>query len=563
MPSPDVSQYVDLTLFDLSAQQVFLDALRHARIALPEFQPVEGAIETVLLEAMAIEVQALVTAINRLPAGILQALLGFLGIPRIDASPSTALVKITSSQTAESIVPVGVRYIARVSAASAPIALETTEAIALTRKRYIASISRASNVATVTTSTYHGLTNGQVVTITIDPDATGDTDFDGSATVTVSDEATFTYPNTGADVALTDASSTASYALVAADLSPYGFGQVAASVPGYTYVPIATPLTLLTSVTQIASTTLATNLDGGFDAESDSDFFQRASSSLNRMTAALVTAEQISQYIASRPEFRYVYRIKTIDNCDSTRALNMPGNALIVAARIGASPDVQIDTASFTDITDGIAPYIHPALTVAAENALLIKVNVAVTVKAVEGVSAGQVTSAITSALDAYLSSDSWNWSDTVRVNEIAHVVRTATYNGTPVVAYVSDLSLTPVAGNFDTVTLAGASTFSASVRSSNVLTVTTADTLPVDDSTTSSYVALRMSTEDAYTLYLVQTVGSGEFTINQTGANATGLSGDWATVVFHDNGLGESGDLRINDPAPLTMSGIHTITID
>lgn len=84
----------------------------------------------------------------------------------------------------------------------------------------IAQISRSSNVATVTTSSAHGLTTGQKVTIvvantspTIKPFATGYSSTDGltlgirsgvlqRSTVTVTSGTTFTYPNTGSDVTI-------------------------------------------------------------------------------------------------------------------------------------------------------------------------------------------------------------------------------------------------------------------------------------------------------------------------------------------------------------------------
>jgi hypothetical protein len=54
MTSPDVTPYVDLTIFDASSQQIFLDAIDYAKVALPEYAPQEGSIETVLLQALSL-----------------------------------------------------------------------------------------------------------------------------------------------------------------------------------------------------------------------------------------------------------------------------------------------------------------------------------------------------------------------------------------------------------------------------------------------------------------------------------------------------------------------------
>lgn len=565
MPSPDVSSYVDLTLFDLSSQQIFLDAVQYARIALPEFQPTEGSIETTLLEAMALEVQDLVTSINRLPGGILQALLGFLGIPRIDANASTGLIKVIGNQSVSATIPAGIRFYARTTPTSAPVPLFTTAAVALTRNRQISTLTRASNIAIVTTVTHHGLANGQVITMVIDPAGTGDTSFDGEFTITVSDETTFTYPNTAGNVAETDVADTSTYAQVADTVNPYGFVEISASVPGYSYFPLATNLTLITSIPQIASASLATTIDGGYDAESDADFFQRASSSLNRMTSSLVTSDQISQYIASRPEFLYVHRINTVDNCNDSRQTETPGAALTVVARIGSTNDLQIQPSELTAISDAISPYAHPALEIFTDNAFLCEIDITASVVAVEGISAGQVETAIQSALTSYISPDTWNWSDVIRKNELIHVIRMATYNGIPAVAYVNSVQIVPTDLNFEDFVPSTLDTFTA-VRASDELTVTP-DGIPFPsfDSSVYSYVALR-ETGETYALYEVTGISGSDFTINQTGDDDGSVTGDWFLVAENYLDIGDaspdSGNLSFWDPSPLVKSGTHTLTI-
>ena len=562
MPSPDASQYVDLTLFDLSTQQIFLDALRYARIALPEFQPIEGSIETVLLEAMAIEVQDLVTAINRLPNGMLQALLGLIGLPRRDAIPATGLVKITSSRTTESDVPVGIRFYARLSGASEPQVLVSTSGATLSRSQPISALTRASNVATITTKTHHGLTSGQVVEIAVDNTLANGAGFvTAAATVTVVDETTFTYANAGANVTV-DAASSTTYVIVDASIDPYAFVPVSAAIPGYLFLAAGTPLNLLSSVPQIGTAVLAADVDGGYDSETDAEFFRRTSSALNRMTSALVTARQITEYVASEPAFGYAYRVHTIDNSDDNRLPPTPGYALTVVARLDATPDLQIDNDRLADIQNNIGLYTPPTVSVIVQNAALYKVTVATTVKGVPGYSSAQVEGAVTSAITTYLNPNTWNWSSTIRVNEVEYAIRNATYNGVPVVAYVESVEITPIATNYNHISPQAVNAFSGT-WASNVLTVAVVApvALPELDETYTTYVAIKETGGD-YKVYEVTGVDTGQFTVAGTHANGS-VGGFWAPLgrVYKD-GVGGKKDFEMNDPAPLVLCDTASVSV-
>lgn len=562
MPSPDASAYVDLTLFDLSTQQIFLDALRYARIALPEFQPVEGSIETVLLEAMAIEVQDLVTAINRLPDGMLQALLSLIGIPRRSAVAAVGTVKLVSSRTTESQVPVGIRFYARTSTASEPIAIATTAAAMLSRSQRIVSLERTSNVAAVTTATHHGLTSAQVVEIAIDDTLVAGASFaSAAATVTVTSDTTFTYTSTGANTTV-DATGTATYAIVDGSVTPYAYVDVSAVVPGYVYLAEGTTLSLLSSVPQVATATLVSALDGGYDTETDAEYFRRTSSALNRMTSALVTSRQITEYVASEPAFGYAYRVHTLDNCNDDRVIPAPGHALTLVARLGATPTVQIDSDLRADIETAINALTPPTVDITVQNAALVKVGIDVTVKAIDGYSVAQVESAVVAAVVGYLNPDTWDWSSTVRRNEIEYAVRNATYNGARVVAYVEDVTITPIATNYDSITPFTVSSFSGT-WSGGTLTVSAPSPidLPEYDTNLTSYVAIQ-ETGGEYAVYEVTGIDTEEFTVEGTHANGS-VTGVWAPIgVLYTDGLGDAKDCVLADPAPLVLCDSTSVAV-
>lgn len=109
MASPDITPYVDLTLFDKDAQQVFEDALVQLQTHLPEWTPREGNTEVLLLEALAFEVGDLIFTVNRLPGTITEVLLRLYGIDRDLGSPPEAQVRFYPSDVAGHDLPAGVR----------------------------------------------------------------------------------------------------------------------------------------------------------------------------------------------------------------------------------------------------------------------------------------------------------------------------------------------------------------------------------------------------------------------------------------------------------------------
>lgn len=561
MPSPDVSNYVDLTLFDLSSQQIYLKALEYARIALPEYQPVEGSIETVLLQAMALEVQDLVTSINRLPGGIVQALLGIIGVPRAEATASSGLMKLTAVSNADVTISAGVRLFYRTTALDDPIVVATEHAITLSVNRQLYSVAISGTTMTVTTSVRHGFSAGDEVTISSVESSM--TDYIGDYTVLSSPAPTATTfavtlgASSSGTIALSSTQS--SVAFTAPTTDAYGYAYVTALKTGYQYVADGNEFLLLTSEPSIAVATLVEALDGGIDTETDTAYFQRASSTLGRMTAALVTSEQISQYLASASNFGYLYRVKAVDNCGADRAVGAAGSALVVGARIGATTSIQLTSGQLTDIETELAGRSHPALEISADNAMLGIINVSATVHVANNFTATQVETACTTALAAYLNPDTWAWDPVVRHNELIHVLRNASYNGVPAVAYVTDVEVGLAGANLDSLaTPYGLHLETGASRTSNVVTVLCADD---HNLTTQDYVALKLGAETTYTLYRIASVpASDSFTVSQTGSNAGPLGATWFPVARVADAVGESGDLTFYDPAPLVLSGSHTI---
>jgi hypothetical protein len=97
MASPNFAEYVDLTINNKTTETVYNDAVEYAQISLPEFSPRVGTIENALLEAVSHSTASLIAMINALPDGLMEGLLNLMGFTRIEATPSTATVLIELS----------------------------------------------------------------------------------------------------------------------------------------------------------------------------------------------------------------------------------------------------------------------------------------------------------------------------------------------------------------------------------------------------------------------------------------------------------------------------------
>lgn len=86
MPSPDFSQYIDLRVNDKQPDEIYDEAVDYARLALPEFSPRAGTVEDALLQASSVIAAVNLSNINRLPDGLMEGILKYVGIDRREAT---------------------------------------------------------------------------------------------------------------------------------------------------------------------------------------------------------------------------------------------------------------------------------------------------------------------------------------------------------------------------------------------------------------------------------------------------------------------------------------------
>ncbi len=103
MPSPDFSQYIDLTIDDRTAEDLYDEAVEYARIALPEFTPSVGTIEDSILQACALLASSNIATLNRIPGGLMEGILSLMGLERLESSFATVDVIFTLSSNGESV----------------------------------------------------------------------------------------------------------------------------------------------------------------------------------------------------------------------------------------------------------------------------------------------------------------------------------------------------------------------------------------------------------------------------------------------------------------------------
>lgn len=108
-PSPDLSAYVNLRPFDLSDQDVVEGALAALQLNLPGWIPREGNTEVLLLESFALEVSEMITAVNRLPGAVIQALLLLAGVDKDFGVAPVASATFTLGDANGHNIPAGTR----------------------------------------------------------------------------------------------------------------------------------------------------------------------------------------------------------------------------------------------------------------------------------------------------------------------------------------------------------------------------------------------------------------------------------------------------------------------
>lgn len=107
MTSPNFSQYVDLTVYDVDAFQAYNDAIVYARDSVPEFQPRTGTLEEAIMQAVSYNTALLSSQINRLPNGLMEGIARLSGLERLEATFATGNATFEVFDDNGMTIPVG------------------------------------------------------------------------------------------------------------------------------------------------------------------------------------------------------------------------------------------------------------------------------------------------------------------------------------------------------------------------------------------------------------------------------------------------------------------------
>lgn len=126
LTSPDLSSFINLTLYDKDQQTLYEGAEAWMEARVPELILKEGNQEAVLLEALAQIVAEGVYALNRVPGTIVQILLQLFGIDRFDGAQPTCDITFTFADGTGYVIAAGTQAMLDLGSSTPPVIFTTT-----------------------------------------------------------------------------------------------------------------------------------------------------------------------------------------------------------------------------------------------------------------------------------------------------------------------------------------------------------------------------------------------------------------------------------------------------
>lgn len=355
MATPDAIPYLDLVLSEPDPQDIIDQAVTHIQTHIPEWQPREGNIEMLLLEAMGVQVAELIYAINQLPSSVVQILLRLNGIEFNAGVQPTATLRFHTVST-EATIPEGTAVaLNSVTASGETLVLVTTEAATAAPGSHTVDVSAVGNLYTDNFNGY----------------------------------------------------------------------------------PVGTRVQLLDSLIDVEYVELATAVVDGQDPESDDAYFQRGIQRFGRLSDALVLPIQFQTFMLEQD---YVARALVIDNYNSDADPDDNGPTGSDYSHITVVPHGEYSALTVdekADLMDKLEELSSANLTIHMRDPDIVPVDVTASIAVERGYVASDVIENVQKALTDYLSIMKWDWSTTVRRNNLVAVM-TAVAG----VSYVSTLTI-------------------------------------------------------------------------------------------------------------------------
>lgn len=416
MPSPDVSNYVDLTVYDLQPAEIYDLAVDYAQTALPEWNPVTGSIEDALLQASSNMTGQLLGAINRLPAGAIEGLLALFGVTRNSGTAASGTAVITFIDDTGYTLAAGTRfgYLDTSASDSVLYIFETTETVSVNLGVTQISIP----IQGISLSRYPSLPDGTslqllsavsyvdsaVLTGDLNPGGTAETDADylnRGATVFGYLSETLVLPSQFERYVL----STYSEAYRAKGFSRHKIETAPSALDLSSNTVTATVASghgiVAGDVVRISGATPST-FDGYFNVSSvgaTSIYWSQTGANASASATGKLISTKLDPITPDTPVNGYL-----------TVYVSGVSGASLTAASCGAIE---------ADLTDRAIA----GLNIVVNNATVVPINLAVTVTVLPGNIASTVASNVQTALDTYLHPDYWAWGSTIYYNELISLI--------------------------------------------------------------------------------------------------------------------------------------------
>jgi hypothetical protein len=346
MTSPNFSQYIDLTIYDVDAFQVYNDAIVYARDAVPEFQPRTGTLEEAIMQAISFNTALLSSQINRLPDGLMEGMARLSGLERLEATFATGEAVFEVFDDNGVTIPAG------------------------------------------TVIAYEEI-NDDIVT-------------------------SYAFETVG-DLVIPVGSTT-------------GTANIQATDAGVYPALLATQeLELVSPAPGVIGIELASAISVGTNAETDTDFFNRATRHFSSLSSALATKNHLINYI--RANYPSIGAVAVFDLTNPSGSLEWgevpePGYVTIVVSDVLGG---EFLTSQTTQLIEDISSKTVAGLVVDATNPVPVNVEVDVDIVVADGYDATETRNAVSAYLENRLSTLGYDFSGTIIKNELISAVANIT----------------------------------------------------------------------------------------------------------------------------------------
>ena len=203
-------------------------------------------------------------------------------------------------------------------------------------------------------------------------------------------------------------------------------------------------------------------------------------------------------------------------------------------------------------------------------NPAIVEVAISATVKLPAGILSSSVEDACNETLSNYISSNTWDWSDIIRYNEVIGKLRntvvTVGTSSLPAIEYVSNITITPTDAYIPEESTLYEVTNFARTGTTCTLTIDGPGVGGVHDLDLAGGESLWVKVVDVNnaafnTTTIVEALTPTTTTITFTQGSGTITSAAATSGCILPMKRDANGNFTIYDPAPLVTSGTHTIT--